>query len=166
MEDILGYVVEGFRAPCLSVCDNLFVALEAEGYLYDSSRFFQKAAWDMFNGVADPEICPITREDFDRQQFSGRLRLFPLTAEYTWYLTRDQFDTFLRLAKHDFDACLTAGIPFVTLSHVSPIQEGDKDSGFALYRELLKYAPIRGETRETTGQRDVVGCTADLECTK
>ena len=68
------------------------------------------------------------------------MRIFPLTAEYTWYLTRDQFDAFLQLAKHDFDACLNAGIPFVPLCHVSPVQEGDGDCGFALHRELLAYA--------------------------
>ena len=49
-----GRTVEGFRAPCLSICDNLFTALEAEGYRYDSSQCFQKAAWDLINGKVNP----------------------------------------------------------------------------------------------------------------
>ena len=32
LEDMTGHAVEGFRAPCLSVCDNLFAALDLEGY--------------------------------------------------------------------------------------------------------------------------------------
>jgi peptidoglycan/xylan/chitin deacetylase (PgdA/CDA1 family) len=140
LEDMTGSRVEGFRAPCLSVCDNLFTALDAEGYRYDSSKFFQKAAWDLINGENDPPVCPITREAFDAHQFPGRTRQFPLTAEYTWYLKRDRFVAFLELAKHDCAACLRAGIPFVPICHVSPVQEGEADCGFALHRELLAFA--------------------------
>lgn len=152
LEDLTGRAVEGFRAPCLSVCDNLFTALDLEGYRYDSSRFFQKAAWDLINGEQDPAICPITREAFDAHQFPGRTRQFPLTAEYTWYLKRDRFDAFLDLAKHDGAACLRAGIPLVPICHVSPIQQGDADCGFALHRELLAYAR---QTAREMGKRFV-----------
>lgn len=145
LEDAIGQPVAGFRAPCLSVCDALFAALEEEGYAYDSSQVFQKAAWDMLNGVENPEICPIAREMFDSFQTPGRMKTFPLSAEYTWYLTRDNYENFLRLAKHDFDACLAAGVPFVPLCHVSPVQEGDAGCGFDLHRELLAYARRRAE---------------------
>jgi predicted deacetylase len=140
LEEAFGFEVDGFRAPCLAVCDNLFMALDAEGYRYDSSGFLQKAAWDLINGESNPPIHPITRDIFDSHQAAKKTQCFPLTAEYTWYLTRDRFNNFLELAKHDFDACLNANIPFVQLSHVSPIQEGDADCGFALYRELLAHA--------------------------
>ena len=149
LEEAIGRPIEGFRAPCLSICDNMFAALEAEGYAYDSSWFFQKAAWDMLNGEKKPDICPITREIYDSYQTSGPMRIFPLSAEYTWYLKRDSYDMFLQLAKHDFDACLEASIPFVPLFHVSPVQEGDEDAGFDLHRELLEYA------RKVTEQKDL-----------
>ena len=45
---------------------------------------------------------------------------------------------------HDADACAKAGIPFVNLSHVSPIQEGDEGLGFALYREWIAEARRSG----------------------
>ncbi len=73
-----------------------------------------------------------------------------MTAEYTWYLKRDRFDAFLELAKHDCAACLSAGIPFVPICHVSPIQEGEADCGFALHRELLAFAR---QTAREAGKR-------------
>lgn len=149
LEEAIGRPVEGFRAPCLSVCDNMFAALEAEGYTYDSSKCFQKAAWDLLNGIEDPETCPITREVYDSSQTPGPMRSFPLSAEYTWYLKQDRFDAFLQLAKHDFDACLEAGIPFAPVCHISPVQEGDDGAGFDLHRELLAHA------RKVTEQRDM-----------
>ena len=158
LEDALGQTVDGFRAPCLGICDNLFTALEAEGYAYDSSQCFQRGAWDLINGK-DPEICPITREMFDSYQVPGRMRTFPLSAEYTWYLTRDKYDAFLQLAKHDFDACLSAGIPFVPVCHVSPVQEGEADCGFDLHRELLAYARRAAEER---GKRFVSTTLSEL----
>jgi hypothetical protein len=159
LEDVLGQPVDGFRAPCLSTCDNLFVALNAEGYAYDSSQCFQKGAWDLINGSNSPAICPITRELFDSHQTPGRMRTFPLSAEYTWYLTRERFGAFLQLAKHDFDACLNAGIPFVPVCHVSPIQEGDADCGFALHRELLAHARERANSQ---GKRLVGAALSEL----
>ena len=140
LEDALEMEIVGFRAPCLSICDNLFHALEEEGYLYDSSRHLQEAGWDILNGKRPVEPRPITREIYDSLQYPGKLRAFPLTTEYTWYLPRQNFELTLDLAKHDFMACMAAGIPFVTLSHVSPIQEGEDDSGFEFYRRLLAFA--------------------------
>jgi peptidoglycan/xylan/chitin deacetylase (PgdA/CDA1 family) len=159
LEDALGRSVDGFRAPCLSVCDNLFAALEAEGYRYDSSRCLQPGAWDLINGKEHPVVHPITRERFDAFQTGGRMRLFPLTAEYTWYLTRDKFDAFLNLAKHDFDACMNADIPFVPICHVSPIQEGEGDCGFALHRELIAYAR---ESAKRQGRRFISATLAEV----
>lgn len=140
LEDAIGRSVEGFRAPCLSTCDNLFKALEAEGYAYDSSQCFQKGAWDLINEKENPVICPITRELFDSYQTGGCMRTFPLSAEYAWYLTQSKYDAFLKLAKHDFDACMEQGIPFVPVCHVSPVQEGEGSCGFDLHHELLAYA--------------------------
>jgi peptidoglycan/xylan/chitin deacetylase (PgdA/CDA1 family) len=139
LEDALGAEILGFRAPCLSICDNLFEALDAEGYRWDSSRHLQDTGWDIINDKpAAPR--PITREHFDRAQYPGRMRTLPLTTEYTWYLKRDKFDVTMDLARHDFSACLRAGIPFIPVSHVSPIQQCEGDCGFEMYRRLLDFA--------------------------
>jgi hypothetical protein len=164
MEDAIGQPVEGFRAPCLSTCDNLFKALEVEGYAYDSSQCFQKGAWDLINEKENPVICPITRGLFDAYQTGGRMRTFPLSAEYAWYLTRNKYQAFLDLAKHDLDACMAESIPFVPVCHVSPVQEGEGTCGFDLHRELLAYARERAAQE---GRRFVTATLAEaahLEC--
>jgi len=134
--------IDSFRGPCLSICDNLFHALNAEGYACDSSRHLQPGAWDL---LTKGECVPaeFARHDFDSLQYPGALRTLPLTGEYTWYLKRAMFDATLALARHDFDACLAADIPFVPICHVSPIQQGDPGLGFALYERLFAYARER-----------------------
>jgi hypothetical protein len=153
LEDALGVEIQGFRAPCLSICSNLFDALEAEGFRFDSSRHLQEAGWEIISGKEPIAFRPITREDFDRTQYPGRLRILPLTTEYTWYLTRDKFQITMDLARHDLDACFQAGIPFVPLCHVSPVHQGDAGCGYEVYRRLLdharKTAAARGDELQT-----------------
>ena len=153
LEDALGVEIQGFRAPCLSICSNLFDALEAEGFRFDSSRHLQEAGWEIISGKEPIAFRPITREDFDRTQYPGRLRILPLTTEYTWYLTRDKFQITMDLARHDLDACFQAGIPFVPLCHVSPVHQGDAGCGYEMYRRLLdharKTAAARGDELQT-----------------
>jgi len=141
LESPFNIKIKGFRAPCLSTCDNLFTALAKAKYFYDSSHVLQPVAWDMIN---QPEkmFTPkaITGESFRVLQRNPALRTLPIAAEYTWYLKRAHYTKFLELARHDFDACLAAGIPFVPVCHVSPVHQGDKDCGLELYRELISYA--------------------------
>jgi peptidoglycan/xylan/chitin deacetylase (PgdA/CDA1 family) len=140
LEDALGFEIGGFRAPCLSICDNLFRALDAERYGYDSSRHFQDAGWDIINN-REYHPLPITRERFDEAQYPGGLmRTLPLTAEYTWYLPLSKYSITMDLAHHDFTACMRAGIPFVPVCHVSPVQQCENNCGFDFYRELLDFA--------------------------
>jgi peptidoglycan/xylan/chitin deacetylase (PgdA/CDA1 family) len=140
LEDALGFEIGGFRAPCLSICDNLFHALDAERYGYDSSRHFQDAGWDIINN-REYHPLPITRERFDEAQYPGGLmRTLPLTAEYTWYLPLSKYSITMDLARHDFIACMRAGIPFVPVCHVSPVQQCENNCGFDFYRELLDFA--------------------------
>jgi hypothetical protein len=138
-----GAAPEGFRAPCAAVCPNLLKAEIIEGYIYDSSVMMQKTAWDMLNGkYVKPRA--ITKEIFDSLQIEEGIMVIPGAGEYTWYLNKSAYPSFLELAKHDFRQCLYAGIPFVSLSHVSPIQQTsaleNSETGFDFYRELLKYA--------------------------
>jgi peptidoglycan/xylan/chitin deacetylase (PgdA/CDA1 family) len=139
LRDALGFEIFGFRAPCLSVCDNLFTALDAEGFHYDSSRYLQEGGWDL---LQDKPLAPrpIAREDFDQAQYLGRMRSLPLTTEYTWYLRPQKFEETMSLARYDFTSCLRVGIPFVTLAHVSPLNQCENGCGFELYRRLIDYA--------------------------
>ena len=163
LENALDVPMGGFRAPCLSTCARLFEALEAEAYRYDSSVVFQTVAWDMINNPdTNAAPLPIARERFQHMQNDGPMRTWPISAEYTWYLKRDQAAGFLNLAKHDFDGCLAANIPFVPVCHVSPVQEGDAEQGFDLYRELLAHA------RERVGAegKQLVSVTLSQLCTE
>lgn len=87
--------------------------------------------------------------------------MLPLTAEYTWYLKKDQFDIILRLAKHDLDLCLENDIPFIPINHISPIQEGVGNKSFELYRRLLDYgrekAAAAGKLFEAVTMSDAAG---------
>ena len=143
LEEALGVPMQGFRAPALQWCDALPLALHAEGYRYDSSRYLQPAGWALINGHLDTPPQPINRAVFDALQLPEGPVELPLTTDYTWYLTREGFDPSWRLALHDVDACLGAGVPFVTVSHVSPVFEGDDDCGVRLLRDLLREVRAR-----------------------
>lgn len=139
LEEAIGIEVGGFRAPCLSVCDNLFAALAEERYEYDSSTYLQEGGWDLLQGKP---LCPrpIRREHFDGMQQEVGLRSLPLTTEYTWYLWQNAFAATMALAQHDVVSCLRADIPFITLAHVSPLNECENNCGFDFYRRLIDYA--------------------------
>jgi peptidoglycan/xylan/chitin deacetylase (PgdA/CDA1 family) len=161
LEQALGAPIRGFRAPCLSTCPNLFLALAAEGYGFDSSKCLQPTAWDIINGRPGTPPRPVTRAGYQALRAGVGLPVHPLTAEYTWYLKERDYDVTLRLAWHDLDACLAAGIPFVSVCHVSPVQEGEGTRGFDLYGELVDYARRRAREErvafvsETLGQLPV-----------
>lgn len=138
LEDALGVEIVTFRAPALSVCDNLFHALEAEGYAFDSSRCFQEAAWDIINGKTDVTPRPITRGLFEQMQYPGKMKTLVLTAEYTWYLPNKNFEIMFNLACHDLEACRQSAIPFVPICHVSPLFQGEDNNGLAFYRRLFE----------------------------
>ena len=154
IEDASGAPVRGFRSPALQTSDNMFIALAEEAYAYDSSLYFQKAGWDILNHL---EYVPqeINQERFCQAQKQALLEL-PLTAEYTWYLEHVDFAKTYELAVHDLECCMHTGVPFVNLSHVSPIQEGrDGNLGFEFYRKLIAHAKISAtqanfELRATT----------------
>ena len=160
LETALDIPIKGFRAPAGAICAGLFDALVAEGYAYDSSKILQESAWDL---IIDPDQPvaprPITRARFVGFQPGNGLRIWPIVAEYTWYLTRAHYDTFLALAKHDFDACLATGLPYVPVCHISPVHEGDAECGLDLYRALLAYAR---ERTAAAGRRLVCVTCAEL----
>lgn len=134
LENAFGFPIRCFRSPALQVCDNLFAALTAEQYI-DSSSCLQETGWDFMNGNFAAAPRPITRERFDALQRPG-LPEFPLTTDYTWYLPREHYNAFMALAMHDFHGAVEAGIPLVSVSHVSPVQMPG-DCGFEFLREWI-----------------------------
>jgi len=146
LESALPVKIQGFRAPAGSICDNLFVALEEEGFLYDSSHIMQTSAWTLISNPDQPVAPqPVTRSRHDAFQMCKKMRELPIMAEYTWYPKRKHYDTFLALAKHDFDACLAEGLPFIPVCHVSPVEQGDPECGYDFYRELISYARAQAQ---------------------
>ncbi len=138
----VGIVPAGFRAPSAAVCQNLNTAEFLEGYRYDSSIMMQKAAWDLLNGVYEKPY-PINRQIFDSMQPEQDIIVIPGAGEYTWYLAGEDFNLTFDLARHDFHKSIEAEIPFVSVSHVSPIQQtaslAESDIGFKFYRKLFAY---------------------------
>ena len=136
LEDAVGVEIKGFRPPALQSCHNMFTAL-SQVFDYSSSTYLQKAGWDLLNGI---EYIPeeISMERFISLQKSETLKEFPLTADYTWYLKKENFDKAQALAFHDFDSCMGTGVPFVSLCHVGPVHEGDKGLGFELFKRIIQ----------------------------
>lgn len=140
IEDVLNVPMIGFRAPCLQICDNLFTALADEGYRYDSSFPIQESGWDLIMGNVDIARRQITRQRVEQTRQDPRLTSLPMTTDYTWFLTEDRYDATVAMAQQDVMDCLREGIPFVPLSHVSPLWEGDGDCGVRFFRGLVEFA--------------------------
>ena len=136
LEDVLGRPISGFRAPALQTCANLWPALAAEGYAYDSSTWFQTAGWDFLNGRMDAPPAAITRAGFVERQKAPGVREFPLTTDYAWFLPAERYAAAFGLARHDAESCFREDVPFVPVCHVSPVMEGE---GLRLWRELLAW---------------------------
>ncbi|MDD3886068.1 MAG: DUF2334 domain-containing protein [Victivallaceae bacterium] len=146
LEDILACAITGFRAPALQESPGMFTALAAENYRYDSSVCLQETGWDYIMGALAVPPRPITRARWRQLRAKAALPILPLTTDYTWFLTRDKFDAALKLARHDYLACVAAEIPFITVCHVDPVMAGDAGAGLLLLREL--YALARADAAE------------------
>lgn len=154
LEEALDIEIVGFRAPCLQICDNLFTALAEEGFQYDSSFAIQEAGWDLIHGRLDAIRQPITQERVAATQRHPDLVSLPMTTDYTWYLTEERYAATRAMARQDVLDCLREGVPFVPLSHVSPIYQGDAGCGERLFREMAALA--RGEGFEFVPLREIV----------
>jgi len=140
LEEALGAPIVGFRAPCLQTCENLFTALEEEGYRYDSSLWLQEAGWDLIQDKLEAVRLPITRERFEACRRRPGLVSLPMTTDYTWYLSEERYAPTYAMARSDLLDCLREDLPLVTLSHVSPFFGGDRDCGQRLFRGLVAFA--------------------------
>jgi hypothetical protein len=102
----------------------------------------QSGAWDLLNGVYTAP-APINRDIFDAAGEATDLTVIPGAGEYTWYLDESRYAVTMDLAKYDFHKSLEAGIPFVSVAHVSPMWQtaalGESSLGATFYRELIAY---------------------------
>jgi hypothetical protein len=143
--DVLDVRPVAFRAPCCSTCDALYEALAAVGIGCDSSQIIDWVGW---------EYC---RKEFGRHSewdesfpphafpYKEGVTLVPLMSEYTWFITPDEVDVHLRLAREDFDRVAAAeDAAFVALSHFYAMT-GEHRAGLEVYRRLFAHA------RETAG---------------
>ena len=137
LEEALGIEIDGFRSPSLQVCENLFLALDLEGYKWDSSAHLQSAGWDILNGKEN-----IVFEEFkiDPVWTSHKnYKTYPLTTDYTWFLKQEAYDITLELAKFDIKRCKEIGLPYVPVTHVSPINLCDNGLGYKIYDDILSH---------------------------
>lgn len=137
LQDALELPVDGFRAPALQESPGMFAALKEEGYLYDSSLCLQETGWDYILDNMDVPPRRITRERWENLKQRGQGLTLPLTCDYTWYVTKEKYARTMELAKHDLQACIAADVPFIALTHVNPVFEGE---GIPFLHELFALA--------------------------
>ena len=145
LESVPGISIRGFRAPALQVCDHLYQALGEAGYRYDASACLQETGWDYLNKRYDVAPREISKARFDALQKVPNVPVWPLTTDYTWFLTPEHYERSMKLARHDFRQCREAGIPFITVCHVSPVQEGRENCGLHFLAELLTWMREQAE---------------------
>lgn len=137
LEKALGFKIEGFRAPALQESPGMFEAIAREGYRFDSSACLQETGWDYLLGRTEAPPREITRERWQELRKKSAAPILPLTCDYTWILSEENFSRMFELAKHDYLACREASIPFVTVCHVNPVWNG---CGARLLSELFSFA--------------------------
>lgn len=144
LEHALGFEIEGFRSPSLQESPGMFAALARERYRFDSSQCLQETGWDyLLERFAVPPR-EITRERWLAIRAKCAVPILPLTCDYTWYLDRAHYERMFALARHDYLACVEAGIPFVTVCHVNPVWDG---CGEAFLRELYAFCRADAQAR-------------------
>ena len=136
LEKGLGFAVKGFRAPAAQSSDGMFAALH-EAYDFDSSAFFQETGWDYLLDKLDVPPRELDRERWEKITSVVPGKEFPGGCDYTWFLPNERYDITMKLAKHDLDACMALDVPFITVSHVDPVFNGE---GIRFLKELFQYA--------------------------
>lgn len=91
LENALGFRIEGFRAPALQESPGMFAALAEGGYKFDSSACLQETGWDYIQGNMEVPPRAITRERYEALRRKSGCPIFPLTTDYTWYLTKEKY---------------------------------------------------------------------------
>lgn len=145
----LGYAPQGFRAPCVAICDNMYTALHALDFQWSSNLVVNPMGWRYINRHYDAgEPWQSTFVPRPYHHASGVIEA-PVHSEYTWYLTEAEIDRHFALAKADFDRARQAGDPFVAMSHYYAMT-GPWSAGLRVYERLFAYARELGNVRFVT----------------
>jgi peptidoglycan/xylan/chitin deacetylase (PgdA/CDA1 family) len=145
----LGYKPQGFRSPCLAICDNMYAALHDQGFQWSSNSVLNPMGWRYINhnyGAGESWQIDVPRRPFHHP--SGLIEV-PLHSEYTWHLTDADIERHFQLAKSDFDRAHQAGDPFVALSHYYAMT-GKWSAGLRVYERLFAYVREVGNVRFAT----------------
>ncbi|MBO5668122.1 MAG: polysaccharide deacetylase family protein [Lentisphaeria bacterium] len=136
LEKVLGMPVRGFRSPAVQSSRGMFQAL-AEAYDYDSSLVWQQTGWDYLNGHTEVLPRKLDAERYAQITLQCPGIEYPLACDYTWFLPPERYELTLALARHDIDSCISLGVPFVPVSHVNPVYEGE---GIRMLKDIFAYA--------------------------
>jgi len=146
---VLGYVPRGFRAPCLSMCDNTYRALHDLDFEWSSNLVVNPMGWRYINRDYDrnePWVAEVPPRPFRSKE---QVTEAPMLSEYTWYLTSEDVDRHFALVKADFDRVRSESGAFTVLSHYYAMA-GQWDAGQEVYRRLFAYARETGDVRFVT----------------
>lgn len=161
LTEILGYSPQGFRAPCLAVCDPLFQALHDLRFQWSSNLVVNPMGWQYIKREyhAPGPLWPGVPARPHRHP-SGVIEA-PMYSEYSWYLTDADVDRHFQLAQRDFDRARANGDAFVVLSHYFAMT-GKWSAGLRVYQRLFDYARSRGNVRFCTLSQLVADLGTDL----
>ena len=139
----LGSVPQGFRGPCLSMCDATYQALAHHGFRWASNLVVNPMGWRYVN--RDYDAGEPWQPDVPPHPFVYRAGIIevPMLSEYTWYLREEDFERHYALIQSDFDRVQQVGGAFVTLSHYYAMT-GEWATGLRVYERLFAYARERG----------------------
>ena len=162
LEDAFEAYITGFRAPALQESPGMFTALKEEGYCFDSSKVLQETGWDYILDKMDVPPRKITRARWQGLREQSHGLMFPLTCDYTWYLTPAKYAKAMELAKLDFRSCMSENIPFVTVCHVDPVHGGE---GIRFLSELYRFAKdecaVKGEKLDFVNLKQLASAWKD-----
>lgn len=148
----LGYVPQGFRAPCLSMCDNSYQVLADQGFRWSSNLVVNPMGWRYINRQYDADEP--WQKDVPPHPFPYKAGIIeiPMLSEYTWYLKDDDLDRHFSLIQDDLHRVRRAGGAFVALSHYYAMT-GEWATGLRVYERLFAHARAQGGVRFCTLSR-------------
>ncbi len=145
----LGYDPQGFRAPCLSMCDNTYQALAEHGFRWSSNLVVNPMGWRYINRQYD--AGEPWQKDVPPHPLPYKAGIIevPMLSEYTWFLKEEDLDRHFNLIKGDFDRVLQTSGAFVVVSHYFAMT-GEWSTGLRVYERLFDYARKQAAVRFCT----------------
>lgn len=149
LQRTFGYVPRGFRAPCLAMCDNSYLALHDLDFVWSSNQVVNPMGWRYINRDYDrgepwqPDVPP---HPF---RAAGGILEAPMHSEYTWFLEPGDVERHYGLIQADYDRTRAEGGAFVVLSHYYAMT-GQWAAGLEVYRRLFAHARDTGDVRFVT----------------